>query len=204
MKIIAVSGLARSGKDTIANKLQEIIRENNPNLKVSRESLASSLKEEMNEFILSKFNKNIYELDGEDKEMLRPLLVAYGFAKRYQSEGRYFVDLLMKKMQNENNDICIISDLRYADKQNDELFWLKNEVNGKLIHIERFSWKDSAKTRKNFIKPPNEDEKRNDPILKSVADFKISWESSKNQKELDDMARKYCEEFYYNNISCFI
>jgi len=204
MKIIAVSGLARSGKDTIANKLQEVILENNPNLKVSRESFASFLKDEMNEFVLSNFNKNIYDLDGEEKEMLRPLLVAYGFAKRYETQGRYFVDLLMRKMQNENNDICIISDLRYADKQNDELFWLKNEVNGKLIHIERYSWKDSSKTRKVFIKPPNEDEKRNNPILKSVADFKISWESSKNDQELDNMARKYCEEFYYNNISCFI
>jgi thymidylate kinase len=60
MKIIAVSGLARSGKDTIANKLQRVIIENNPNLKVSRESFASFLKDEMNEFVLSKFNKNIY------------------------------------------------------------------------------------------------------------------------------------------------
>jgi hypothetical protein len=204
MKIIAVSGLARSGKDTIANKLQQLIIENHPNLKVSRESFASFLKDEINEFVLSKFNKNIYELDGEDKEMLRPLLVAYGFAKRHQTQGRYFVDLLTKKMQNENNDICIISDLRYADKQSDELFWLKNEVDGKLIHVERYSFKDSSENKKIFIKAPNQDEKRNNPILKSVADFKISWPSAKNDEELDAMARKYCEDFYYNNISCFM
>ena len=34
----------------------------NNNLKVSRESFASFLKDEMNEFVLSKFNKNIYIL----------------------------------------------------------------------------------------------------------------------------------------------
>jgi hypothetical protein len=204
MKIIAVSGLARSGKDTIANKLQQVIIENNPNLKVSRESFASFLKDEMNEFVLSKFNKNIYELDGEDKEMLRPLLVSYGFAKRQQTEGRYFVELLSRKMKNENNDVCIISDIRYADKENDELYWLKNEVEGKLIHVERYSFEDLLETKKIFIKPPNEDEERNDPILKSTANFKISWPSAKNNEELDSMARKYCEDFYYDNISCFI
>jgi len=204
MKIIAVSGLARSGKDTIANKLQQVIIENNPNLKVSRESFASFLKDEMNEFVLSKFNKNIYELDGEDKEMLRPLLVSYGFAKRQQTEGRYFVELLSKKMKNENNDVCIISDIRYADKENDELFWLKNEVKGKLIHVERYSFEDPLGTKKIFIEPPNEDEERNDPILKLASDFKISWPSAKNNEELDSMARKYCEDFYYDNISCFI
>ena len=202
MKIIAVSGLARSGKDTIANKLQKVIANNNPNLRISRESFASFLKEEMNEFILEKFNKNIYELSGEEKELLRPLLVAYGFAKRSQTKGRYFINLLQNKMKAEQNDLCIISDLRYADQDQDELFWLKNEVNGKLIHIERFSWADSNEKKKIFFKAPNEDEKRNDPLLKKAADFKISWNSSKDEKELDAMAEKYCEEFYYQNISC--
>jgi hypothetical protein len=200
MKIVAVSGFARSGKDTIANTLQEVIQDNLPNLKVSRESFASFLKDEMNSFILEKFNKDVYSLDGEEKEMIRPLLVAYGFARRKQTEGRYFVDLLQRKMQIENNDVCIISDLRYAEKENDELYWLKNETKGKLIHITRY---DMVNGKKKFFQAPNSDEKNNDPILKGNADYKISWETAKTDQELKENSLRLCEEFFYQNINFF-
>lgn len=201
MKIIAVSGIARSGKDTFANKLRDVISENHPNLRVSRESFASFLKDEMRDFVLEKFNKDIYSLDGEDKELLRPLLVAYGFAKRQQTQGRYFVDLLAKKMQIESNDICIISDLRYADKESDELHWLKNEVNGRLVHVSRYDLKDG---KKSFFKAPNEDEKRNDPLLKKASDFQVCWQTANSPEELEKIARQKSEEFYYQNISLFL
>jgi hypothetical protein len=158
----------------------------------------------MSSFVYEKFNKDIFSLDGQDKEMLRPLLVAYGAAKRSLSNGRYFIEALQKKINAENNDLCIISDLRYADKEFDELFWLKNEMNGKLIHIKRYDFTDNEKRQKKFLSPPNEDEKRNEPILNKNSDFNIIWPSAENDIELNKMARKFCEDFYYKNISYFI
>jgi hypothetical protein len=204
MKVIAISGIARSGKDTIADKLSEVISEMNPGLKISRESFASILKQEMSTFIYEKFNKDIFSLEGQDKENLRPLLVAYGSAKRNLSNGRYFIEALQKKISIENNDLCIISDLRYADRDFDELHWLKNEMGGKLIHIKRYSVIDNQKKQKKFLLPPNEDEKRNDPVLNKNSDFNIIWPSAKNDIELNEMARNFCEDFYYKNISYLI
>ena len=200
MKIIATSGLARSGKDTIADCLEEEIKSTFPNLRVKRESLASFLKEEMAEFLMDKFGVNIYTMDGEEKERFRPLLVAYGFAKRLQTKGTYFTSLLQQKMERENYDICIISDLRYAENEGDELSWLKNQ-GGKLIHIRRFNVKNG---KREYIKPPNSDEKKNDPILEKGADFKIVWESSHSPEELKRESIKFCQSFIHENIKLFL
>lgn len=200
MKIIATSGVARSGKDTISDCLAEEIRNSFPNLAVKRESLASFLKHEMEGFLMEKFGKNIHTLDGPEKEKFRPLLVAYGYAKRLDTKGCYFTDLLQKKMNAENADIYIISDLRYAENEADELFWLKNQK-GKLIHIKRF---EMVNGKKKFIKAPNEDEKRNDPLLEKGADFKIEWESAKTPQELKQEAQKHCINFIHQNINLFL
>lgn len=201
MKIIGISGIARSGKDTIADALLAEISNTFPNLIVEKKSLAFFLKEEMKSFIAEKFEKDVHLLDGEDKEMLRPLLVAYGFAKRSQTKGKYFTDLLSKELLNEPNKVYIVSDIRYADNEADELFWLR-ENKGLLIHISRFnSSKDGEKV---FLSPPNEDERRNDPILEKAADFNISWKTAKTPEELAKMSKFYCESFVMSNINFFL
>lgn len=200
MKIIAASGLARSGKDTISDCLAEEITKMFPNLSVKRESLGSFLKDEMAGFLMEKFGKDIYTLDGKEKEKFRPLLVAYGYAKRLDTQGKYFTDLLQRKMEVENADVYIISDLRYADNEADELFWLKNQ-GGKLVHIKRYNIESG---KKKFIKAPNEDEKRNDPLLEAGADYNIVWESAKTPEQLQIEARKYANDFILKNISLFL
>lgn len=199
MKIIAVSGVARAGKDTIANGLAEVLKDMNPNLKILRASFADDLKSEIRDFILEKFNIDVLTADGKEKELIRPLLVAHGQARRTQTKGRYWVDILESKIQKINPDITIISDLRFAEEEADELFWLKQK-NGKLIHVSRFHL---IENKKQFVKPVNSDEKRNDPLLKKNSDFVISWKDSENEEELKNMTKSFCEEFYYNNISFF-
>jgi len=199
MKIIAVSGVARAGKDTIANGLADVLKDMNPSLKILRVSFADDLKSEMRDFILEKFNIDTLSVDGKDKELIRPLLVAHGQVRRNQTQGRYWVDILEKKIQTINPDITIISDLRFAEQDADELFWLKKN-NGKLIHVSRFNL---IENKKQFVKPVNSDEKRNDPVLKNNSDFLISWRDSENEQELKDMTKNFCEEFYYKNISFF-
>ena len=197
MKIIAVSGVARAGKDTIADGLVKVLHDMNPSLKILRASFAEDLKLEIKDFLLEKFNINPFLADGEDKSLIRPLLVAYGQARRAQSEGRYWVDILQKKISLHNPDITIISDLRFAEKEADELFWLKQN-NGKLIHVSRYNLNNG---KKEFVKPANSDEEKNDPILKKNADFLFSWKDSTDEKNLQQMTKDFCEQFYYQNIS---
>lgn len=199
MKIIAVSGVARAGKDTIANGLAAVLKDMNPSLKILRVSFADSLKQEIAPFLIEKFDIDPFQADGEKKELIRPLLVAYGQAKRRETKGRYWVDNVERKIALENPDVTIISDLRFAEEEADELFWLK-EKKGKLIHVSRFTLNEK---KKKFVPPVNDDEKRNDPLLKKAADFLISWENSKDQEELKIMTQEYCERFYLSNISFF-
>jgi hypothetical protein len=196
MKVIAISGVARAGKDTFADTLANILRENHPNLKIARESFAEPLKLEMSQFILEKFDKDIFKLEGKDKDLIRPLLVAYGQAKRMQTQGRYWLDLLIKKTTLSNPDVVIVSDLRFKE----ELDWLKH-VNGKLVHIKRFDLKNGKKV---FVKPANSDEKENDPILNNAADFKAEWLTALPDNDLEESAKKVCLDFYYKNINMFL
>lgn len=197
MKLIAVSGVARSGKDTIANKLAKVIIDNNPSIKVGRYSFAEELKLEIAPFLIEKFNIDPFTAEGKDKDLIRPFLIAMGQARRNQTNGRHWIDTLEKKIKMENPDVAIISDLRFADTDVDELFWLK-ENKGKLIHVSRFSTGTNGSKRK--VPPAGPDEKRNDPILKKQADFLISWFDADNEKDLSNMAEEFCTDFFYQNV----
>ena len=202
MKIIAVSGVARAGKDTISDGLVEVLKDMNPSLKIMRVSFAENLKMEMTEFLVDNFAINPFNADGEEKELIRPLLVAYGKAKRNQTKGRYWVDGVDKKIKEHNPDVVIISDLRFAEEKQDELFWLR-EKGGKLIHVSRYVTNTKLSGDKEFIPPANQEEAKNDPILKENADFIIQWETSSDEKDLKEKTKEYCEKFYYENISLF-
>ena len=199
MKIIAVSGVARVGKDTIADGLVSVLLDMNPSFKILRTSFANQLKSEAADFIQDKFNIDVFSAEGKDKEVIRPILVGVGQARRAQTQGRHWINLVEKEIQFERPDITIISDLRFAEETADELQWLQ-EKNGKLIHISRFKLNNG---KKEFVKPPNADEKRNDPLLKKAADFLISWPDSKDEAELKQMTKDYCERFYLEHIKFF-
>lgn len=199
MKIIAVSGVARAGKDTIANGLADCLKDMNPSLKILRTSFANQLKAEAYDFIQEKFNIDVFSADGEEKEIIRPILVGIGQARRAQTQGRHWINLVEKEIQLERSDITIISDLRFAEEEADELQWLK-EKGGKLIHVSRFHLNNG---KEEYVKPVNSDEKRNNPLLEKAADFSISWQDSKDESELKQMTKDFCEQFYLKNISFF-
>ena len=72
----------------------------------------------------------------EDKEKIRDFLVFHGTTKRNTSEGRHWIDVIdsIIKMEKDNYDYFIISDVRYDDYEKDEVYWLQEELNGVLVH----------------------------------------------------------------------
>ena len=88
MKLIGVSGLARSGKDLFTTVSQDILKERG--LKTERYALAYELKNDLKQLIHKKTGIDVFTENTEEKTIIRPLLVAYGDVMRKISEGKYW------------------------------------------------------------------------------------------------------------------
>lgn len=181
--IIGITGVARSGKDTFYSILNKYLEEKQ--IKSQRLALADKLKKELYDFVRDKFKIDIEKCDGKDKELIRPLMVAYGKCRRIQTEGKYWTSLVDPKVKElqKNKILPIITDIRYIEYKEDEYAWLKNH-NGILIHISR-KLEDGS-----VVPPANIEEKSNDNKLKAVADFCISWDTCQDTNVLYELVQK--------------
>lgn len=190
--VIGVGGLAGSGKDTFVNLLQEQI----PNVK--RFALADSLKAELNPTLINLYNTDIFSCSRERKDIVRPALVAHGKIKRTLSQGRHWIEILNKKIQEHKNtfpnDLICITDIRYDVFEKDEVGWLKKELGGIFVHVSRF---EIAEGKTIFQTPPNADEAENDPKLQKKADYRVIWPSANKVDGSPDFnsLNIYVEEF---------
>lgn len=177
--IVGISGVAQSGKDTFYRLSEKYLYEE-LGLSCKRYALADYLKDECKDFLKQKFNIDVYSQKIEDKKIFRPFLVWFGDIKRSQTEGQYFTRILEKQILKDDVDVAIITDIRYGEFENDEVQWLKNKLGGYLVHIQRIS-------QGLIIQPPNDNEKRNDPILIKEANYKVRWASDfdPNDKDFD-------------------
>ena len=179
-KIIGIAGASRSGKDTLCRSLIRILKEKY-NIEAERMSIAGDLiKKNLQNIIMNSVGIDSFTENTEEKELIRPLLVEYGKLMRKWTEGRYFVE----NFENINEKTLIIPDIRYAEYEKDEIHWIRNEVNGYLIFLERENIKDA-----------NETEKINNKKLKVLSNCCIYWgkldENNENdRKNIDDYAIK--------------
>ena len=179
MNIIGICGYARSGKNLFADIASTVLKNNNK--KVVQLSLANKLKEELYSTLVDKVNISPFTEDDTEKKLIRPMLVAYGNLMRNVSNGTYWTDILENVIMNEyaDYDYIFVTDIRYCEYESDEIFWLKNKMNGKLVHISRYEL-GSDISDKLYIQPANEHELKNDPKLKEYADECLEWESIGN------------------------
>ena len=73
---IGITGLARNGKDTLANLIQELAKNNE--LNTNRLSFAGELKESLNPLVQENLNFSSFTEKNDEKELIRPLLVCFG------------------------------------------------------------------------------------------------------------------------------
>lgn len=192
-KMIGLTGVARSGKDTFYSILKRYLEEKN--IKSQRIALADNLKKELGDFTKDKFKIDLNKCDGKDKELIRPLMVAYGKCRRVQTEGKYWTSLVESdlKILKKENYIPIITDIRYIEYKDDEYSWLKSN-NGILIHISR-KLDDGT-----FVPPANIEEKSNDNKLKAVADYSLCWETCQDVNFLYELMQKHLKNIYEKYI----
>ena len=130
--LIGIAGRMRTGKSSLANLIQEWLA--NDDNKICIDSFAEALRQELAEMLWDKppaearFMLHRYET--QDKTSIRPLLQAWGQAKRDLITSDYWVDVLRKNVQNKGCDIAIIDDVRH---HNEADYILRN--GGILIHL---------------------------------------------------------------------
>jgi len=194
-----ISGVARSGKDTLARLLAKELESFGNYCSII--SLAKPLKQELDDFCYENFGIAATTDKTEEKLIIRDLLVGYGSAKRKLTEGRYFTEEADRRLRYTKRDVVIVPDIRYDEYEKDEVFWLKEEHQGVLIHLSRFNFDVIEEQEdgdwvglngRNFVKPANIHEEINDPKLAKKADYKLSWPTFK--KKSDEMCLPYVEK----------
>jgi GTPase SAR1 family protein len=150
---IGLSGAAGVGKDTLCQVLLDLFTE----YPSKRYSVAGDfIKNDLDQLLQKTIGVSAFTTNAEEKTNIRPLLVEYGRLMRNQTKGRYFI----KKIEDDINfgyqHVPIITDIRYAEYEKDELFWLKNEKSGLLVFLDREG-----------IEPANEFEEKNNILLRN-------------------------------------
>jgi|TARA_X000000950_G_scaffold281098_1_gene377011 hypothetical protein len=156
--MIGISGLARAGKDTLAKSLKTII-EKEWGCEVEIIHLADTLKLDLDKFISSKFNFDVFTEKNEQKELIRPILVAYGEAMKSKWGENIWLNKLYKNIEKEK--FYIIADIRFDFEVKD----LQEKRDGWVIHISKNG---------NEV-PPNETEAINDPKVRAIVDQAHHW-----------------------------
>lgn len=211
IKFIGVTGVARSGKDSISDALVSVINDYDPRFNVRRVAFADELKAELEPFFLEHFGVSSRALPNKDKHLYRPLLIAHGQVRRSLSDNKYWVEKLEESFRHNTPDIAIVSDLRYIIGKNSEYDWIKDN-RGLVIHVKRYdlepvkaftSGEKPRKMCKIYVPPASNDEEANDPELESAADFNVDWETV-GKEQIDTVAKAKAEEFFLKNINFFL
>jgi hypothetical protein len=181
-KIIGLGGVARSGKDTFAGILSLKLLQ--AGKKVRRVAFADPLKTQVDEFLIKNLGITAFTPNSAEKTLIRPMLVWYGDAQRKRTNGRYWIDIAKKAIEESDYEYYIITDVRYSFYEKDELYFLKNEMSGTLCHISKYEWKSQPQQYdditgvvhyKEFVAPANDHEQENDPKIKQLSDYRVEW-----------------------------
>ena len=165
MKIIGISGAARSGKDTFADCLIEVL--NARGIKAKKFSFANQLKEEVKDFLQSTIGIDAFTQDDEKKKIIRPLLVTWGAEVRRKINPNIWIEHVESVL--EDDCVNIITDVRFTN----EMEWLKDK-SGYSIFINRVL-KDGS-----LVEPANQTESENNSVLINLCDFQLSWSTVDN------------------------
>lgn len=185
-----IAGAATVGKDTYYRLLKEVCLEDY-GAKVIKFALADILKESLRGFILDKHKIDIVNCSTEEKNKVRFELVNYARVMRQGTNGRYWINKLNREIEEYKNssrfrksDIFCVTDIRHFEYPYDEVVWLKEENKGVLIYVEKY-FQDGS-----ICAPANDDERRNDPLLRKNSDYLIRWQHGASEKILKDLVKK--------------
>jgi hypothetical protein len=166
---IGIGGLARSGKDIFCKIARNILSANGYTSK--RYAFADALKGDVAPFLREKCGVDVWTDDTSIKTDIRDFLVWYGTTFWRKRDDNKWINIIEKNIETdpENVQVALISDVRYPN----EAKWIKNK-NGFFVHLSKFiTINDGSLVF--FQRPPNEQEKINDPLISDLADACVKW-----------------------------
>lgn len=190
VNLIGIAGVAGSGKDTFAKLIGNVFSENGT--EVNYLSFAKKLKSET-----AAISKKLYNIDPtncsrDEKNLIRPLLLAHGAIMREKTEGKYWIDGIKDLL--DENKINIITDVRFCEYACDEVNWIQSN-GGIIVHISRFFEENGQRI---YILPDNEYEKRNDKNLNNKSNYSFSWPTDVSKQK--KYSNKFLKWFVKNYI----
>lgn len=177
--IIGLCGYAGSGKDEFASFLiKRFARDNLQN--AYRVAFADKVKENLKQFLVDEFSINIETCGREDKEVLRPILVAYAEAKR-AIDSEFWISAAMPKIKKhiDCGESVVITDVRYIN----EARFLKEELNSIIVYIGRKS-----------ISAANVSELKSVSEVIPIADFEIIFDDYDSEAEMFSAFDKFANK----------
>lgn len=157
--IVLISSVARGGKDTLTRSfIQEFAKRG---INAKRFAFADALKREVNPLTLLNLGINAFTEDSYEKQLIRPLLLAWGKIGRNLDEN-YWVKKVFAEIKSSEPCLAIISDCRFDNEVN----FFSDKT---LINLTRYD--DNG----NEFPPVGEDEAIWIPELKKIADFRLEW-----------------------------
>ena len=203
---VAFTGFARSGKDSFCLEFQRQVEDFCPNFTVSIMSFADRIRQEVGEFVQEQFGISAWTEKDSEKEIIRHFLRGYGMSKRTK-DNLYFVKKLQERIDNLDSlysslDVVVISDLRFAQFDQDELSWFHSKRKNLHIHICRYKKDSDGNLQK--VKAPNEDEAANEDKLEKGADLVINLPWEDDLDEFNNVVREKSSQILRENMNLFI
>ena len=201
MFVVGVSGVARSGKNLFCDLIIEELA--NQGYTAKQFALANALKRDCENFLKNQCDLDVYTDNTHQKTLFREFLVWYGDLRRKQTNGRHWIETMNDTISQYTGDVALISDVRYAHYANDELTWVTHEHEGLLVHLRRYERSSTAvidadgNVQMNYVQPPNEHERINDPKLREGAHFQLNWptvEDPRKSLEIMNMVNEVTTE----------
>lgn len=191
-KLIALTGVATVGKDTFYKTLARV----RPG--AVRISIADIIRRDCRQWILDCSGIDCNICTPAQKEIIRPILVGYGLARRYNTAGTYFInemDKLMLSRPLKDGEYFVLTDARFNEYIVDEPQWIKHTWNGVLVHISQYREQGtfSDDTYKVYKQPANDTEARNDPKMRAVADYRVDWETLNEEAHFEAHVKDFLE-----------
>ena len=95
--MIGITGIARSGKDTLGLSLLKMINKSSTK-KAKIYSIANIIKKDLNSLIKKQFGFSAFTEDTNEKNLIRPILVEYGEAMKTKYGENIWLDKLIENI----------------------------------------------------------------------------------------------------------
>ncbi len=167
--VIALSGNRGVGKNTLFDRIKEL----RPHARDY--AFAAQLKEDLVPLIGNQFSIDPRTATGADKELIRPMLIAYGCAWRERDPEHWVKvvvqEILIRAAMTDGLFLPVVTDVRFPN----EAIILREAFGPALYHVDVDSTNAPA---------PTAEEEKHYRLVRRMADYQMTWGNNTYEEQL--------------------